>query len=1386
MFYDYPCTLTTGEVVSGTLSIADGAQIYNNVASAADDILLYRGEITFGNVGSGLILDATQKEITGWYDDGIAVDKYIYDESDESNMVEVAPRKTTEMTALKAAHGVPPVEDDGVWDVPKSKTVDHELVYTDESVQEGKTVEISLQLPAMEYERNIDVVFVMDRSSSAGSQSAFATNAYALLDILAGVAENEGVNVRVGVVKYRGKAYDMVKAVTQEMAGHSPDLSMYGAHEGLLMLEDDATSTLAQKVEILKAAVQVDKSNWFFSYSHEESAATGSNIHGGLQMGKAWLDADTVTAASDKFLIMYTDGLGYQWAAADGTSRTTYSQFALDNDIGALAYGPSSFRSAKGMPQADQRVLKNKYYADDSGWIPPGIDVLRFGPAYSGTNLVPNMEALLASTNAELTSDGPYQTDTLFKGFAYSIATNDSWNGTTAYPIENATAANGFDASKMAPYKTYYKVNPEVCADVPYLESTPYVVVEQGGSYFYANVDNGNGTYSYDATQPDGIGHFFVNSNFFMLHPTSIEKGVYMLGKAYEDALKRGYHCALFWENNTANQQVYLMGEAFKQWARAKSEYECLVGSASEVTAAFSKMNTQMVYLLNKGKVSDVLPGYFELVMDGEGEPLSERPFKVCLDGVTQNVTHAIGDLTWYFGTPNANGVYPYEVSYDPRSNMQARCDAVLTWKINVPVKKAEPVQLCYKLTLTDLAWALEAAKANDGKIPTNGETALDCSDSNGRRHKAYFTPPNVGAVTTNSTVTYEWSGDVPPGHSVPVDTNLYPMYGTIIVDTNYTSETVIDNQYAFSGWSDPPTNGMQAGGVTLTGTWRRVVSGPVFSARMLWTPEVADASGLFYGRLEVTLESGDASQVGNAWFVFTDRDNESPAAGFDLPYYAYLAAPGRYAANYAATAQFSDGAVPSPSRYSVLDAKALAKLSAGKTAGFGIREAHRTAVPIMPGKLAASETVISAYVLDCVSPAKKVVGMTQSAYLENLVVAFVYQVDGQWYLMKVLGDECTAAEEIAAPRIKKTSAKVKPVKTTVTLNPNGGKAGTKSVTATKGLGLPAATAPTKAGCQLIGFYSAKTGGVKYYDGDMKSERVWTSSAAKATLYARWKTATAKIVLDPNGGVAATKSVTATYGKKLPAAKAPTRTGYVFQGFFTAKSGGSMRYNSAMKPQGQWKSVAKSGTLYAHWKVKTAKVSVNANGGAFGKAKTKAVTATYGKAMPSLAVPVRNGWRCVGIFNKKSGGTMYWDAKGRSARNWNGTGSSYTFYAQWARIPYALTVKVGGELAPEEEADAAWAAFDGDAATAWQAPDAALPTWDLIATYSAVLTAKDIQLVEDEASADDVIVNVSQNAADWTEIESEDDLPAKFRYLWLHFDDAGGKAPFVYEVEVQE
>ncbi len=73
----------------------------------------------------------------------------------------------------------------------------------------------------------------------------------------------------------------------------------------------------------------------------------------------------------------------------------------------------------------------------------------------------------------------------------------------------------------------------------------------------------------------------------------------------------------------------------------------------------------------------------------------------------------------------------------------------------------------------------------------------------------------------------------------------------------------------------------------------------------------------------------------------------------------------------------------------------------------------------------------------------------------------------------------------------------------TVTLDANGGTGGDTSVTATYGEFLPAVNVPSQNGYDFNGYWSAKTGGVQYYDMSGNSIVKWTTDSA-GTLYAQW------------------------------------------------------------------------------------------------------------------------------------------------------------------------------------------------------------------------------------------------------------------------------------------
>ncbi len=73
------------------------------------------------------------------------------------------------------------------------------------------------------------------------------------------------------------------------------------------------------------------------------------------------------------------------------------------------------------------------------------------------------------------------------------------------------------------------------------------------------------------------------------------------------------------------------------------------------------------------------------------------------------------------------------------------------------------------------------------------------------------------------------------------------------------------------------------------------------------------------------------------------------------------------------------------------------------------------------------------------------------------------------------------------------------------------------------------------------------------------------------------------IVLDKDGGTGGTETLTVNYLSPMPTAKAPRKTGYIFKGYFSERSGqGTQYYNEYMSRVHKWDQNHAS-TIYAFW-----------------------------------------------------------------------------------------------------------------------------------------------------------------------------------------------------------
>ena len=176
-------------------------------------------------------------------------------------------------------------------------------------------------------------------------------------------------------------------------------------------------------------------------------------------------------------------------------------------------------------------------------------------------------------------------------------------------------------------------------------------------------------------------------------------------------------------------------------------------------------------------------------------------------------------------------------------------------------------------------------------------------------------------------------------------------------------------------------------------------------------------------------------------------------------------------------------------------------------------------------------------------------------------------------------------------------------------------------------------------------------------------------SAISGTLNIAFTPSTFTVTYNVNGGNAlSTTTKTVTYGSTYGTLATPTRTGYTFDGWYTAASGGTKITSSSTV------STASNHTLYAHWTANTYTVTYNVNGGNALSTTTKSVTydGTYG----TLATPTRTGYDFSGWYTAASGGS-----KIESTTKVTIT-ANQTLYAQWTAKSFTVTFNKNGGDTP--------------------------------------------------------------------------------------------------------
>lgn len=244
---------------------AHGVGRYSQDAALYGETNQFFQELTTGGVNDGQTISFEAAYGISGPDMGNAYQNYTFTFYNVIELEEVKPLEPGE----------------GNWQVSKSKTA----TPLDSNYQS----KVTLSLPAREEELVSDVVFVLDKSTSAELQE----EAIQMLNELQKQVEETGAKVKVGVVIFNKQA-----------------------NEAFALNELNA-ETLPQIEEAIRKEI-----------------SSGTNTHAGLLAGKAMLDADETVAANRKYLVFVSDGITYMF---DESANAINSMQAATGENGIMA-----------------------------------------------------------------------------------------------------------------------------------------------------------------------------------------------------------------------------------------------------------------------------------------------------------------------------------------------------------------------------------------------------------------------------------------------------------------------------------------------------------------------------------------------------------------------------------------------------------------------------------------------------------------------------------------------------------------------------------------------------------------------------------------------------------------------------------------------------------------------------------------------------------------------------------------------------------------------------------------------------------------------------------------------------------------------------------------
>ena len=547
---------------------------------------------------------------------------------------------------------------------------------------------VSFSFPAGDYKEEYDVVLVVDGTNSF---VPLAENTQSFLNAMATeLASRTNVKLNVGVVSYGTVSYSSFSAPSGMVGNMFNTCVKSGFTGGLCSMAISQVPAQYQPMISNLVANPNYPGNMAAPHSESFRYLLGSN-NSLMQLTSATSPSD-VTSASALYNTLMTNGSDYAM-----TSMMTYCAITNCSMLTTLGYSMSNpvvGTNLEASIKAGREMLSNGNAPAENKFLVLVTD--------GGSYYWDSSKAISTSAQQSLSQGfNPRNPSWGNANFDWTRANASFRNYSDFKSFMNNSGILNDNTSQMsiADYQAW-KVNP-TSVDLSYLASStndyPYMSLEKGlahaGAQLQEYVNNQNGRlitlaslYNYNDYPP----YTAPGGNIYELNA---------MFRNYTQDISNSYH---FINNATQSQ---------------------------DVADSFDSIVNQLMYLIDHGRLTDVIGKSFNLVMSGN--TLNANDIKITLDGATvTGVIDSSNPNKINFGTADSSGVYPYVVTYVPGADEKIILD------INVPIETAKKVTLDYTIKL------VRDKKAGWNEAKLNEQATIDFVGSNKANGSAAFPIP--------------------------------------------------------------------------------------------------------------------------------------------------------------------------------------------------------------------------------------------------------------------------------------------------------------------------------------------------------------------------------------------------------------------------------------------------------------------------------------------------------------------------------------------------------------------------------------------------------------------------------------------------------------------